>query len=62
MSKRMPPVPPAGRSPRGGGAAPETQSDVPAESSRAVPQNLKEQGRQANIRQNTRNTGYQQDR
>ena len=62
MSHRPPPVPPAGRSPKGPG----NQAESPASSSRGdadrPPDNLKEQDRQGNIKQNTTNQGYQQDR
>ena len=59
MPTRPPPMPPANRSPKGAG---------PRRKTRAKPgtnpkgKNLSEQGRQGNIRQNTRNQGYQQDR
>ena len=64
MAQRMPPVPPAGRSPKGTGGAPdpEQRADAPMPDHRPVPENLREQGRQGNIHQNTRNKGYQQDR
>ena len=63
MSHRPPPVPPAGRSPKGPGK----QAEPPASSSDRgdadrPPDNLKEQDRQGNIKQNTTNQGYQQDR
>ena len=60
MAKR-PPVPPAGRSPKGPGA----DGDVAEKASRKpdrVPNNLREQGDAGNISQNTTNDGYQQDR
>ena len=59
MSKK-PPVPPAGRSPKGTGSEPKAKEpDIkPAK----APQNLREQGDAGNIEQNTRNQGYQQDR
>jgi hypothetical protein len=58
MSK-LPPVPPEQRSPKGPGSAPEPQKDdTPASRGK----NLREQGRQGNIYQNTHNQGYQQDR
>lgn len=61
MSKRMPPVPPAGRSPKGPGdqTVPPSANDA---GGKGVPDNLKEQDRQGNIAQNTTNQGYQQDR
>ena len=63
MTKRMPPVPPAGRSPKGPG----NQAEPPTSSSgggaaNEPPDNLKEQDRQGNVKQNTTNQGYQQDR
>jgi hypothetical protein len=59
MSK-LPPVPPANRSPKGPGIDPnvEIADTKPDERVR----NLAEQGRQGNIKQNTTNQGYQQDR
>ena len=57
MSK-MPPVPPENRSPKGPGADP----DVKSEDRAPDRDNLQQQGRQGNIRQNTHNQGYQQDR
>ncbi|HEX2215394.1 MAG TPA: hypothetical protein VHG27_01650 [Xanthobacteraceae bacterium] len=60
MPSKMPPVPPANRSRKGPGAAPEPpKDDAPG---KTTPQNLEEQGRQGNIHQNTHNQGYQQDR
>jgi hypothetical protein len=61
MGKRMPPVPPAGRSPKGPGADPQVSPDTTGPVGE-VPENLAEQGRQGNIKQNTTNQGYQQDR
>jgi hypothetical protein len=58
MSKKQPPVPPANRSRKGTGSDPEPREEKGEER----PENLKEQGQQGNIRQNTRNQGYQQDR
>jgi hypothetical protein len=58
MSK-LPPVPPEQRSPKGPGSNPNVIKDEqPSPSDR----NLREQGRQGNIYQNTHNQGYQQDR
>jgi hypothetical protein len=62
MSK-MPSVPPANRSPKGPGsdtASNDKSSSAPATEGRK--RNLGEQGRQGNIKQNTTNQGYQQDR
>ena len=61
MPQRLPPVPPAGRSPKGPG----DQTQPPASSDEGAskaPDNLKEQDRQGNVKQNTTNQGYQQDR
>jgi hypothetical protein len=57
---KMPPVPPANRSPKGPGASPEVDTDTSVPNPK--PSNLNEQGRQGNIAQNTTNQGYQQDR
>ena len=67
MSKsHLPPVPPAARSPIGGSANPGTGNEMPqqvAEDNKASKnRNLGEQGRQGNVKQNTTNQGYQQDR
>lgn len=58
MARKMPPTPRASRSPKGTGSAPRPRS----QKSGRAPGNLSQQGRQGNIRQNTRNQGYQQDR
>jgi hypothetical protein len=57
MSK-MPPVPPDQRSNKGPGSDPkvEREEDIPAR------ENFDQQGRQGNIKQDTMNKGYQQDR
>jgi hypothetical protein len=58
MSK-LPPIPAEQRSPKGPGSDPNfTKDDQTAANER----NLKEQGRQGNIYQNTHHQGYQQDR
>jgi hypothetical protein len=58
MARKPPPVPRQNRSRKGTGSAP-----APGDEKRnTAPKNLSEQGRQGNIRQNTRNQGYQQDR
>lgn len=67
MSKaHLPPVPPAGRSPKGPGPQTEQPSDLSggvAEANKSGrDRHLGEQGRQGNIKQNTTNQGYQQDR
>jgi len=56
---KIPPVPPANRSPKGPGLDPDAPERPNIEDSG---ENLKEQGRQGNIYQNTHNQGYQQDR
>jgi hypothetical protein len=59
---KMPPVPPANRSPH------ETEKPSVDSAEHSVPdiegrtRNLAEQGHQGNIKQNTTNQGYQQDR
>lgn len=60
---KMPPVPPANKSPKGPGSDPNVklQDQNPA-STRDASKNLAEQDRQGNIKQNTTNQGYQQDR
>lgn len=63
MSKHMPPVPPAGRSDKGPNPSPSSEAQarqVPAE--QLADENLAEKGHQGNIKQNTTNVGYQQDR
>jgi hypothetical protein len=59
---KAPPVPPDNRSPKG----PTTKPDVHNERSRPETETRKvnpaQQGQRANIRQNTTNQGYQQDR
>ncbi|MBV8738704.1 MAG: hypothetical protein JO007_15885 [Alphaproteobacteria bacterium] len=64
MSKKdLPPVPPAGRSDKGPGAAEdEAPSDLATNAGEARERNIDKQGRQGNIAVNTRNQGYQQDR
>jgi hypothetical protein len=57
MSK-MPPVPPEQRSNKGPGSDPKVEVE---ENGRAR-ENFDSQGRQGNIKQNTTNKGYQQDR
>jgi hypothetical protein len=58
MSK-LPPVPPEQRIPKGPGSNPEVDKD---DDRSPEDRNLREQGRQGNIYQNTHNQGYQQDR
>lgn len=59
MSKK-PPVPPANRSPKGTGSDPAATRD-PVHHDQ-LENNLREQGDEGNIKQNTTNQGYQQDR
>jgi hypothetical protein len=54
---RQPPVPPEQRPKRQG-----NNSNVKLEDERPDRENFDQQGRHGNIRQNTRNQGYQQDR
>lgn len=63
MTNKMPPVPPANRSDKGPGSAEGAPVDT-TEHGRphSTDRNLAEQGRQGNIKQNTTNQGYQQDR
>jgi hypothetical protein len=62
MSAHPPPVPPEQRPPHGGNSESAPSNEKPPPGSRPQDRNLKEQGRQGNIHENTRNTGYQQDR
>ena len=61
----LPPVPPANHAPQGG-ANPRAEGDIAADQAEAVKEskdrNLARQGRQGNIKTNTTNQGYQQDR
>lgn len=62
MSKPMPPVPPAGRSNKGPNPANSQAASDSTQQDRSTPENLSEQDRQGNIKQNTTNQGHQQDR
>jgi hypothetical protein len=62
MTRRLPPVPPASRSPKGPGDQAEPPTATDGKRGDQAPENLKEQDRQDNIKQNTTNQGYQQDR
>jgi hypothetical protein len=62
MSGQMPPVPPAGRSDKGPGGASVPDRGGDAAAGKPTSDNLAEQDRQENIKQNTTNQGYQQDR
>ncbi|MGG5888446.1 hypothetical protein [Falsiroseomonas sp. HC035] len=66
---KIPPVPPANRSPAGGskagGATPggsPIPEDVAQDNIDSKNRKIDQQGRQGNINQNTHNVGYQQDR
>lgn len=58
--KPMPPVPPAGRSPKGPGQTVEADPDTAPDPSAS--ESTDDRGAHGNIKQNTRNQGYQQDR
>jgi hypothetical protein len=62
VTSRLPPVPPANRSPKGPGNQDEPPTSSDTRRDEQPPENLKEQDRQGNIKQNTTNQGYQQDR
>jgi len=57
---KPPPTPPENRSPKGTGDAKPAEKDAPH--SAGAERNTAQQGRQGNIKQNTTNQGYQQDR
>ena len=61
MSSKMPPVPPAERSPKGPGSDPRAVKDTTPHGKQA-PTNVDEQGQTANIRQNTTDQGRLQKR
>jgi hypothetical protein len=65
MSKHLPPVPRESVSPKGPGGSnklePQGDSASRIKSQRAS-RNLSQEGRQGNIKQDTTNQGYQQDR
>ncbi|MGY4369832.1 hypothetical protein ACVW1A_005897 [Bradyrhizobium sp. LB1.3] len=61
MTGKMPPVPHTNQSPKGTGDSKRTSADrKPRGQQRA--QDPDQQGQQGNIKQNTTNQGYQQDR
>lgn len=62
MTRPIPPVPPAGRSPKGPGGDRVPNDAARDKKNHQEDNNLSEQGRQGNIHQNTTNQGYQQDR
>jgi hypothetical protein len=59
---KSPPAPPANRSPNDPGSNSDARPDVKNDGKPPERKNLAEQGRQGNIKQNTTNQGYQQDR
>ena len=59
MTKK-PPVPPENKSTKGKGADPKPHEETHSEKHDDIPENLEQQGRQANIKQNTRNQGGRQ--
>jgi hypothetical protein len=61
-NSKMPPVPPAGRSPKGAGSQPVVDRDT--RPGKHPPENPDQGDKtaQANIQQNTVNQGYKQDR
>lgn len=62
MATRTPPVPPASRNPHDSAVHKDDAEDAKVSGHDARERNLKEQGRQGNISQNTHHQGYQQDR
>lgn len=62
MSAHPPPVPPEQKNPRESHTPVEQSSGGQRERDNRVDRHLGEQGRQGNIKQNTTNEGYQQDR
>ncbi|MGY3036811.1 hypothetical protein ACVIIV_005981 [Bradyrhizobium sp. USDA 4354] len=61
MASKMPPVPDANQSPKGTGDSKQVRADETPRGQKRV-QNPDQQGQQGNIKQNTTNQGYQQDR
>ena len=62
MTAHPPPVPPDQQALQEGNKPAEQSSGKQTERDNRVNRNVGEQGRQGNIRQNTHNKGYQQDR
>jgi hypothetical protein len=65
MSKHFPPIPPASVSTKGSGGSQVLdpgEGSGPNKKQVMRDRNLAEEGRQGNIKQNTTNQGYQQDR
>lgn len=61
MASKMPPVPPDNQSRKGTGDSKQIPADQLRQDQQRA-QNLDQQGQQGNIKQNTTNQGYQQDR
>ncbi|MDB5506317.1 MAG: uncharacterized protein JWR75_955 [Devosia sp.] len=61
MSKHLPPIPPASRSPKGTGGTDKTQVDDGA-NAHETDRNYDKEGQQGNSKINTTHQGYQQDR
>lgn len=61
MTGKMPPVPPANQSTKGTGDSKQATADQTLHGQQRA-QNPDQQGQQGNIKQNTTNQGYQQDR
>lgn len=61
MTSRMPPVPPDNQSQKGTGDTKQASSNQTARGQQRA-ENPNQQGEQGNIKQNTTNQGYQQDR
>ena len=62
MAAHLPPSPPDQKNPKEGGVAPEKTTGTQADRDNKLNRNLGQQGRQGNVKQNTTNEGYQQDR
>jgi hypothetical protein len=62
MTAHPPPIPPDQRQPHKGEAAQTKSAGNQVQRDNRDKRNLAEQGRQGNIKQNTTNQGYQQDR
>jgi hypothetical protein len=62
MSSHPPPKPTEQKNPYEHGTGTDKQSAQTVERENRRDHNLKEQGRQGNVKQNTTNEGYQQDR
>lgn len=61
MSSKMPPIPPASQSPKGGGEDKRATADETGHGTHDAP-NPDRQGQQGNSNVNTTHQGYQQDR